>query len=412
MQSQGIIDGYDDKTYRPDRTINRVEFLKILIEAKLSTNPTCRAFFNYTDVDWSAWYANYLQIASCLQIVSGYADGSFGPGQAISYAEAAKIISGVYNFSVTEGNPWYQNYISALVQKDASPRIDITPSDLLTRGEMAEIIYRLEGSEVSSDYLGSYTISDAEHGTQTVVTVSDNKRIIETNALPNHATGTFPGGGNPNAISAQDNTHTFPLTPIYRGLATETREPGIAINGVKFEPGTAERATCSSGEEYKVEAFQDVLNLGLDFNNAHVQSTGAYHYHGIPIALTEQLEISDLIHVGFARDGHLMYYSPSDAYKSSYQLSTTPRSGSGCDYSTPNGPKDQTLSGTIPDGRFNSDWVYQANSGDLDECNGIEINGQYAYLITKDFPYISRCLNGDFTENRSRGGSGNTLPRR
>lgn len=414
---EGIVSGYGDQTFRPDTTINRVEFLKILLEANPQWQNTCRFAPNlYTDTEDQGWYMNYVYIATCENIVEGYSDGSFHPADIITYAEAAKIINGVYEFNDPVGNPWYQHFINRLGMEGATPRGGIAAGDALTRGEMAEIIYRLQGGEtsahVSSDYLGTYTINDAQYGTQTTVTVSGGQRTIQTNALPNHTTGTFPGPGNPNAISAQNDSYTFPLTPTYRGTAADTRTPGIAINGVKFEPGTAERVNCSSGEEYRVEAFQDVLSLGLDANNAHVQPTGAYHYHGIPWPLTKQY--SDPIHVGFAQDGHLMYYSPNNTYRSSYQLSTTPRSGTNCDYSVPFGPQGISLNNTAPDGTFTSDWVYTPGSGNLDECNGTTINGQYAYVITDTFPYISRCLKGAFTETRPSGGppGGRRPPRR
>jgi hypothetical protein len=55
------------------------------------------------------------------------------------------------------------------------------------------------------------------------------------------------------------------------------------------------------------------------------------------------------------------------------------------------------IDNTTPDGTYSSDWVFNAHAGDLDSCNGIEINGEYAYLITDTYPYVSRCLNGEAT---------------
>ncbi|MEO7422646.1 MAG: YHYH protein [Ornithinibacter sp.] len=150
-------------------------------------------------------------------------------------------------------------------------------------------------------------------------------RTIVTNALPDTETGTFPNEGNPNSIAAQDNTYVFTAEPTFVGEATPVRTTGIAINGVKFEPGTAETITCDSGEVYRVEALQDDYNLGLDFNNAHVQPDGEYHYHGVSELMVDVFDAGeDLVHVGFAADGYLMYYSLSGAYRPSYKLSTEP----------------------------------------------------------------------------------------
>ena len=113
-------------------------------------------------------------------------------------------------------------------------------------------------------------------GTQTTVTVSGDTRTIITNALPNHKTGLFPNSGNPNSISAQSDRYEYPANPTHTGAATRVGVPGVAVNGVKFEPGTAETVTCATGETYRVEGLQDTFNLGMDLNNAHVQPTGAY----------------------------------------------------------------------------------------------------------------------------------------
>ncbi len=255
-------------------------------------------------------------------------------------------------------------------------------------------------------YLNDYSISDAVFGTQTTVTVSGDTRTIVTNALPNHETGVFPNSGNPNTISAQSAQYEYTTTPAYRGTATEVHVPGVAVNGVKFEPGTAETVTCATGETYRVEGLQDSFNLGMDFNNAHVQPTGAYHYHGLSQSLAEIHAHSgeDLVHVGFAADGYLMHISIADAYTSSYQLSSPSRTGSNCKVSLGGGQgPNVVVGGTSPDGAYTSDWEYVPGSGDLDECNGTLIDGRYVYVITNEFPYISRCLNGEFTETRPLG---------
>lgn len=263
-------------------------------------------------------------------------------------------------------------------------------------------------TSLGSAYLGSYTIDDTGFGTEVTVTVDNQTktRTIMSNALPNHATGEFPNSGNPNTISEQDRTWTFPTEPVFTGTATSAREPGVAINGVKFEPDTAERATCDSGEVHSIEAIQDVTDLGLDFNNAHVQPTGEYHYHGVSDLLVNLYSSGqDLVHVAFAADGHLIYYSKSGAYAPSYRTGTDARDGTNCTY-TSGGPNGRTISfGPERDGSLKSDWEYNESYGQLDECNGVTVDGQYIYLITDEYPFVPRCLMGSFTES-APGGAG------
>lgn len=260
-----------------------------------------------------------------------------------------------------------------------------------------------ETTHSHDDYFEAYTLTDNTYGTNTIVTVKGDTRTMITNALPNHKTGTFPNQGNPNTISAQSRTYTFPTNPVYKGKAQWVREPGVALNGVKFEPGTAEVVVCDTGENYRVEALQDVINLGLDFNHAHVQPTGAYHYHGTPTSVIETFDTGeDLVHIGFAHDGFPMYYSKSGKYKPSFKTIDGHREGEDCTYENPAQSMDISVGGHH-DGTFTSDFEYVEGSGDLDECNGITIDGKYMYLVTAEFPYISRCLMGEVSQSERRG---------
>ncbi|WP_452229885.1 YHYH protein [Lacinutrix sp. MEBiC02404] len=258
------------------------------------------------------------------------------------------------------------------------------------------------------DYFGNYELENTVFGTKTKVTVEGDQRVMVTNALPNHKTGEFPNPGNPNTISVQNKTYTFPLNPVYTGKSKWMREPGIALNGIKFEPQTAEVVVCETGENYRVEAIQDVINLGLDFNHAHVQPTGEYHYHGTPTSMIETFDTGkDLVHIGFAHDGFPMYYSKSGKYKPSFTLVEGDREGEDCTYDNPMEHLDISVGGHH-DGTYGSDYEYIDGSGDLDACNGIEIDGQYMYFVTNEFPYVGRCVMGEVSSNSNPGGPPNS----
>ena len=248
----------------------------------------------------------------------------------------------------------------------------------------------------SADYTGEYTISDSNYGTEVEVTIADGVRTIISNALPNHETGQFPTVGNPNTISEQDKEWTLTTTPTYLGNETWARESGVAYNGVKYELETAERVTCTSGETYRIEAQQSMFNLGLDFNNAHVQPTGEYHYHGVADVLVDNLEGDDVVHVGYANDGFPIYYSKLGTYTPSYTLSTDEREGTSCTYEART-TTDVVIEGTTPDGTYDLDWEFNQDLGNLDACNGAYVDWEYGYFITEDFPYGPRCMNGDYT---------------
>ncbi|MBX9669316.1 MAG: YHYH protein, partial [Candidatus Obscuribacterales bacterium] len=225
-------------------------------------------------------------------------------------------------------------------------------------------------------------------------------RVIQSNGIPDHATGAFPNEGNPNTISAQHYSYRVAKNPAKTGYSTPLGMApfGVAINGVPFDPGAAEwwHDDPSSGWQY--EAMYLGQRLGLDRNNAHVQPNGAYHYHGIPSGLLEKLASHGKpVLLGFAADGFPIYgpygyKNPQDKnsglkkWNSSYRL----RSGS-----RPSGSPGGNYSGA-----FTRDYEYVRGLGDLDDCNGTfgitpeYPNGIYHYIVTDTFPYVPRGFKG------------------
>ncbi|MBC8514897.1 YHYH protein [bacterium] len=246
------------------------------------------------------------------------------------------------------------------------------------------------------------------------ITVQGHWRIINSNGIPSHDTGSFPNRGNPNAISAQSYTYRVPLHPTPAPSATPLGQHpfGVAINGVPFDPNTAEWWNNDPQSGWHIEAFTGAT-LGMDDNNAHVQPTGGYHYHALPTGLVESLEGSLPMIVGWAADGYPIttpwgYTDPLDseadlvALHSGYTVKTGTR---------PSGP------GGIHDGTYAEDWIF-TDSGNLDEKNGRFAvlpefpEGTYHYVITDSWPFIPRSFRGTPNESFLRHGppGGNRRP--
>ena len=159
-------------------------------------------------------------------------------------------------------------------------------------------------------------------------------RYIRANGVPDHETGRFPNRNNPNTISRQRYRFRVPLNPQKAANPVPLRGylSGVALNGIPFDPGTAE--TWRNNPDWRYEALSGGVDLGLDNNNAHVQPNGAYHYHGLPTGLIHNLTLNpdyEMTLVGYAPDGfpiytQLGYADPNDPeselrkMRSSYQL--------------------------------------------------------------------------------------------
>lgn len=102
----------------------------------------------FSDVSFDAWYGDYVYFANASGIIAGYPDGTFGPEKSINYAEAAKIIAITYGFTIDAQGPsdaWYVPYTNAIAAKNGRPASIKSFDQKMTRGDMAEMIYLLKG---------------------------------------------------------------------------------------------------------------------------------------------------------------------------------------------------------------------------------------------------------------------------
>ena len=236
------------------------------------------------------------------------------------------------------------------------------------------------------------------------IKVQGEHRVVDSNGIPDHEVGSFPGKGNPNGIREQDYHFVMPVSPKPANAPIElVRQPfGVALNGVLFDPGTAEYYRNDRSSEWNYEALSGEIDLGLDDHHGHVQPNGAYHYHGLPTGIFERLSGGEkrMTLIGWAADGYPIYGlygyedptnsgSPVVELRSSYRLKEGRRDGGA---GSPRGDHD---------GTFTLDYEYQEGQGDLDECNGRYgvtpefPDGTYHYVLTKDYPFIPRMFHGE-----------------
>ncbi|QDT77257.1 YHYH protein [Gimesia maris] len=234
---------------------------------------------------------------------------------------------------------------------------------------------------------------------QVKLIVKGNYRYIYSNGIPDHQAGQFPNRNNPNSIRPQHYEYRVPVEPKVSRNSTPCQHSifGIAVNGVVFDPGTAEYWNRDFRSGWNYEALSGKINLGLDQSNAHVQPTGAYHYHGLPHGLiSKQGKTNEMTLIGVAADGFPIYsqYGYTDADDATSKLRKMKSSFQIKKGSRPGGP------GGRYDGTFVADYEYVKDSGDLDECNGRfgvtpeYPEGIYHYYLTEVFPFIPRNFRG------------------
>jgi len=121
----GIINGYQDGSFKPEQGVTRTEFLKILLKTH------CHDYSNedtkdlrYTDVDKNSWQARVIQRSGTLGLINGDRDEQwnprFRPNDVITKLEAIKIILNMSEIQVDQRLktnykdikiPWHRKYV-------------------------------------------------------------------------------------------------------------------------------------------------------------------------------------------------------------------------------------------------------------------------------------------------------------
>lgn len=149
LKGKGVVSGYPDGSFQPSVEVKRVEFLGAIGRAIYPETQDCAATtssFKFPDVDKGAWYADLVCMAYGNKIVAGYTDGTFRPLSNINFAEASAMLVRAFQIPVAPqraGEFWYQNYVDMLQSLNVVPSTVTTINQRITRGEMAEFLYKI-----------------------------------------------------------------------------------------------------------------------------------------------------------------------------------------------------------------------------------------------------------------------------
>ncbi len=118
LNLMGVINGYPDGTFGPDRNVTRAEFTAMLMRIlNLGGIGSASAeALPFTDVDASdsgiSWAIPDINTAYAKGIINGYEDKTFRPNANVSYEEALKMIVCTLGYTLdVSGTPWYAEYV-------------------------------------------------------------------------------------------------------------------------------------------------------------------------------------------------------------------------------------------------------------------------------------------------------------
>ncbi len=157
LQTQGIINGFQDSTFRPDKDLTRAEFATILVAA--FPTPIKRNYIPFKDVQPNFWAAKSIQKAYEAGFISGFPDGRFLPQSPVTRLQVLlALVAGLElpkgeSLNLTEiyvdGND-IPNYATQAISTATRSKlvvnyphtVALNPNLTATRGEVAAIIFQ------------------------------------------------------------------------------------------------------------------------------------------------------------------------------------------------------------------------------------------------------------------------------
>ncbi len=171
LVSKGIVNGYPDKTFRPDRPVTRAEFAKMMTAA--FTFEESRAV-SFKDIA-SHWARRPILTLAEAEVVEGYPDGTFKPDNHITRAEVVSMLvrtlklhdvkgyTQTPSFTDVSTSHWaFANIETALRLKILPPYVrgEFRPTYAANRAETAAMIdsaMQLQMTRGTLDYLEANT---------------------------------------------------------------------------------------------------------------------------------------------------------------------------------------------------------------------------------------------------------------
>ena len=148
LTEKNVIKGYEDGSFKPDKTVTRAEMAKMMFVLRTGSDDASYYAKDMTDTftdtvgTWSNGYVKYCQAYG---IVSGKSSTVFAPNAPVTTAEAAKMLLVYGGHDVQKdgltGTQWKENTLKLADTEGLLTSVNTKPDDALPRQYAAQMIY-------------------------------------------------------------------------------------------------------------------------------------------------------------------------------------------------------------------------------------------------------------------------------
>ena len=185
LSAIGVVNGYADGTYKPEKVVTRAEMAKLLIVALGMDEYVKGTYTSFSDVK-NHWANSYIAYAASMGIIEGYPDGTFRPDNTVTYQEAITMVVRAlgYQDQYLTGT-WPASHVSMAKALGILDDIVATAAGA-NRGDVAILIYNaLDKDTVTYSSTGQLVESEGTAMLDRLGATPHSRTILDADGLGN-----------------------------------------------------------------------------------------------------------------------------------------------------------------------------------------------------------------------------------
>ena len=149
LSSLGVIQGYEDGSFKPNTTVTRAQMAKMIFTIMNGGNDNANAYTSlptkFTDLPTAAWAQGYVRYLQNTGIIAGKSATKFAPNDTVTGLEAAKMVLVAAGYNAQKagltGAAWAQNTMKYGQLNNLFEDVDADLNAALPRQYAAQILY-------------------------------------------------------------------------------------------------------------------------------------------------------------------------------------------------------------------------------------------------------------------------------
>lgn len=281
LADRGVINGYEDGSFKPNRTVTRAEWSKIMVDAAGVQVGDDAIYFTDTSNHWANKYVN-----AAKNYLTGYSDGSYRPDQAATREDVTVAMVRLKGYDLSEVDYSYlskfddvesvsnyaKGYVAVAVQNNLISGFEdntFRGQDTLTRAEAATLLYRA-----------------FQHGNADKLVTAPTEPIGNDNANPNNNTSDVNNESiqqaQPNQTGNQPDDAEEETKPYKVETLAKLNESHNAIYDITFSTQIGDSIYYLDEDKlYKIDTLSGKNEICLEIGETVIYENTDYEISGI-----------------------------------------------------------------------------------------------------------------------------------